>query len=64
MKKADFKAKAISIKGMAASPKVTIAKPKLKTGVSPSNDGLSKSIRTKRDASAFIKELKDSLKNN
>lgn len=49
--------RAISQKNNQAHPVI-----KLKSGVRPSNDNLSKSIRSKKDAENFINELKSAFK--
>lgn len=60
MKKITIKAKIDGIKSIVSSASL-IEKPKLKTTTISSNDSLSKSIRNKKDAQTFIKELKNTL---
>lgn len=61
MKKSDLKTKMVNIKAVSTSSHANIVKPKLKTEIRMSNDSLSKSIRTKKDAQTFINELKNAL---
>lgn len=57
----DWIAKMVNIKAVATSSPATMVKPKLKTEIKISNDSLSKSIRSKKDAQTFINELKNAL---